>query len=207
MIRVPGPATCAGSRRARSRLPTRVPPPRSRRSRFRRRRRTRSVSSRRGDAARPCDELAAAVRADVVHRLGARDAEGALERADLRLAVSDQSITATLARGAHLEAHELLLRRLVQVENGEEGLLRHLDAADVLHALLALLLLLEQLPLAGDVTSIALREHVLAARRDRLPRDDPRADRRLDRDVEHLPRDLLAQPFHECFAALEREVA
>ena len=35
----------------------------------------------------------------------------------------------------------------VHLEDGEERLLRHLDGADLLHPLLALLLLLEQLPL------------------------------------------------------------
>src|SRR5204863_5629807 len=86
------------------------------------------------------------------------------------------------------------LRRLVQVQHREERLLRYLDRADLLHPLLAGLLLLEQLPLARDVAAVALREHVLAARLDRFARDHPRADRRLDRDVEHLARDLLAQP-------------
>ena len=38
---------------------------------------------------------------------------------------------------------------VLEVEDGEEGLLRHLDPADLLHPLLALLLLLEQLPLAA----------------------------------------------------------
>src|SRR4029453_16640673 len=81
----------------------------------------------------------------------------------------------------------------VEVEHGEEGLLRHLDAADLLHPLLALLLLLEQLALARDVSAVALGEKLLAARFDRPARDDSRADGRLDRDVDHLPRYLLAQ--------------
>src|SRR6187200_2764477 len=50
----------------------------------------------------------------------------------------------------------------VEVEDGEERLLRHLDAADLLHPLLALLLLLEQLSLAGDVAAVALREPIAA---------------------------------------------
>src|SRR3954468_18879917 len=99
------------------------------------------------------------------------------------------------------------LRRLVQVEHGQKRLLRHLDAADALHPLLALLLLLEQLPLARDVTAVALREHVLAARLHRLAGDDPRADRGLNGDVEHLARDLLAQLLDEHLPALVGEVA
>ena len=75
---------------------------------------------------------------------------------------------------------------------GQERLLRDLDGADRLHALLALLLLLEELLLARDVAAVALRGDVLADRLHRRARDDAAADRGLDRDVEHLPRhDLL----------------
>src|ERR671929_163698 len=95
-----------------------------------------------------------------------------------------------------LERH-LLLRGLVQVEHGEERLLRHLDAADLLHPLLPRLLLLEQLALARDVAAVALREHVLALRLHRLACDHSRADRRLDRHVEELARDLLPQALDE----------
>src|SRR5205085_8633648 len=96
---------------------------------------------------------------------------------------------------------------LPDVQDCEEGLLRDLDAADLLHALLALLLLLEQLPLARDVAAVALREHVLAARLHGLPRDHARADRGLDRNVEHLARDLLPQLLDEQPAAVVRELA
>ena len=82
---------------------------------------------------------------------------------------------------------------LVEVEGGDEGLLRHLDPADLLHLLLAFLLALEQLALARDVTAVALREHVLALRLHRLAGDDAPADRGLDRHVEQLARDQLAQ--------------
>src|SRR5665213_4422939 len=95
---------------------------------------------------------------------------------------------------------------LTDAEHREERLLRHLYPADLLHALLALLLLLEQLALTRDVTAVALREHVLAARLHGLARDDPRPDRRLDRDVEHLARNLLAQLLDEQLAALVGEV-
>src|SRR5256885_402809 len=93
------------------------------------------------------------------------------------------------------------------VEHGEECLRRPLDCADLLHPLLAFLLLLDQLALARDVAAVALRDHVLPPRLDRLARDDPRADRSLDRDVEHLPRDLLAQLLDELPAAVVRELA
>ena len=77
------------------------------------------------------------------------------------------------------------------LQDGEERLLRNLDRADLLHALLALLLFLEQLALARDVAAVALGQHVLAQRLDGRPRDDVRADRRLHRHLEHLPGDQL----------------
>src|SRR5579859_3015138 len=94
-----------------------------------------------------------------------------------------------------------------EIEHGQERLLRHLDPADLLHTLLALLLLLEQLALARDVAAVALREHVLALGLHRLAGDHPRTDRRLDRDVEHLPRDLLPQPLDELLAPFVRRIA
>ena len=61
----------------------------------------------------------------------------------------------------------------------------------------ALLLLLQQLALAGDVAAVALGEHVLAHRPHRLAGDDPAADRRLDRHLEQLARDQRAQLLHQ----------
>ena len=109
-------------------------------------------------------------------------------------------------RQVHVEVPDAahLLPLLVEVEHGEEGLLRDLHPADLLHPLLALLLLLEQLPLARDVAAVALREHVLPPRLDRLARDHARADRGLHGHVEHLPRDLLPQPLDELLAAVVR---
>ena len=49
------------------------------------------------------------------------------------------------------------------------------------------------LRLRRDVAAVALGDHVLAVGLDRLPGDDPRPDRRLDRDVVLLARNLLAQ--------------
>src|SRR5215210_8925753 len=77
-----------------------------------------------------------------------------------------------------------------ELQDREERLLRNLDAADLLHALLAFLLLLEQLALARDVAAVAAGDDVLAVGLDRLAGDDVRADRGLDRDVVLLARDL-----------------
>src|SRR5688500_11651228 len=65
--------------------------------------------------------------------------------------------------------------RGVGAEHGQERLLRDLDRTDPLHPALALLLLLEQLPLPGYVATVALGDHVLAHRAHRLPGDDVRA--------------------------------
>src|SRR4026209_1295018 len=69
---------------------------------------------------------------------------------------------------------------LIHLEDGKKGLLRYFDRAHLLHALLSLFLLLEQLALVGDVAAVAFGEHVLAQRLDARPRDDLGADRRLD---------------------------
>src|SRR5699024_2192717 len=91
-------------------------------------------------------------------------------------------------------------------KRGDERLLGHFDATDHLHALLALLLLLEQLALAADVTAVALGEHILADGADVLARDDARADRGLDRHFELLSRDELAQAFRHHGAVMVRVV-
>ena len=56
------------------------------------------------------------------------------------------------------------------------------------HPLLALLLFLEELALAGDVAAVALRRHVLADLAHCLAGDDFRADGCLDGNVELLAR-------------------
>src|SRR5262245_43751386 len=98
-------------------------------------------------------------------------------------------------------------RRLLDLQERQEGLLRDVDRADALHPLLAFLLLLEQLPLARDVATVALREHVLAQRLHVRARDDLRADCRLDRDLELLARDKLLHLARELLAARERLLA
>src|SRR3954453_12232849 len=92
---------------------------------------------------------------------------------------------------------ESTLARFPRAQHGQECLLRNLDAADALHALLAGLLLLEQLALARDVAAVALGQHVLAHRPDRLTGDDVGTDCRLDGNLEHLPGDQLLQACDE----------
>ena len=80
---------------------------------------------------------------------------------------------------------------LLHFQRGDEGLLRNLDAAELAHLLLAFLLLLQELALAGHVAAVAFRGHVLAEGAHRFARDDLAADRRLNRHLEHVRRDQL----------------
>ena len=91
---------------------------------------------------------------------------------------------------------------LSDLEHGEERFLRDLDLADVLHALLAFFLLLEQLLLARDVAAITLGEHVLAQRLDGRAGDDMAADGRLHGDLEHLPRNQFLHLVDQLPAAI-----
>src|SRR6185369_17246786 len=75
------------------------------------------------------------------------------------------------------------------LQHRKESFLRNFDRAHLLHALLAFLLLLEQLALAGDVAAVAFGDDILAQRLHVLARNDIGADGRLDGNVEHLPRD------------------
>src|SRR5690606_11640186 len=54
----------------------------------------------------------------------------------------------------------------------DKRLLGDLHLAELAHALLAFLLLLKELALAGDVAAVALGRHVLPERPDSLARDD-----------------------------------
>ena len=87
-------------------------------------------------------------------------------------------------------------------EDGQERLLGDLDRADGLHPLLAGLLLLQQLPLPGDVAPVALGRHVLHECPDRLPRNYTPSDGRLQGNLEELTRNLLPQNFDVAPSAL-----
>src|SRR5947199_8054089 len=98
---------------------------------------------------------------------------------------------APVSRAAGAPPSSPLARTLPQLEHRQERLLGHLDPPHLLHPLLPLLLLLQQLALAGDVAAVALAGDVLAVRLDRLPGHDPRSDRGLNGDVVLLAGDLL----------------
>ena len=87
-----------------------------------------------------------------------------------------------------------------------EGVLGDFDAADGLHALFALLLLLEELALSRDVAAVALGGDVFAEGTDGFSGDDLGADRRLNRDFVLLLRDDLLQLRSEGAAEVVRLV-
>src|ERR1700687_655579 len=92
-------------------------------------------------------------------------------------------------------------------EDGQEGFLRDVDLADALHALFAFFLLFEEFALAGNVAAVALGQNVLADGRNRLAGDHSAADGRLDRHLEHLPRNELSQARHQFASAFKRHFA
>src|SRR4028119_62117 len=94
-------------------------------------------------------------------------------------------------------SHRGKSRAVSDAQGGEEGLLRDLHAAYLLHAALALLLLLQELLFAADVATVALRGDVLAVGADRLAGDDPAPHGRLYRHLEVLARDELLELLHE----------
>src|SRR5271170_6522250 len=94
-----------------------------------------------------------------------------------------------------LRAGSATIALLPDLEQGEESLLRNLDAPDLFHPLLAFLLLLEQLAFSRDVAAVTLGGDVLAQRLDGFARDNLGADRGLDRDFEHLARYQFAHLF------------
>src|SRR2546429_1370191 len=119
-----------------------------------------------------------------------------------RASVSSSGVVSTTS-----PRNAVWMTRLVNLEPREDRFLRDLHGAHLLHPLLSFLLLFEQLALARDVAAVALGGHVLAQRPDRLARDHLGPDRRLDHDLEQLPRDQLLQLFGELLAPLVRLVA
>src|SRR6185369_17377980 len=96
---------------------------------------------------------------------------------------------------------------LATLQDRQEGLLRDLHPSDLFHAALALLLLLEELPLTSNVAAVALGGDVLPHGLHALAGDDLGADGGLDGDLEHLARDQLAEPLAEVAATDVRGVA
>src|SRR3954453_1781903 len=100
-----------------------------------------------------------------------------------------------------------LLSVIAHFESRNKRLLRDRHIAVLPHPRLALLLLLEELALAGRVAAVAFSGDVLAHGADRLARDDLAADRGLDRDLEQVARDEVLQPLAHAAAARLRGAA
>ena len=81
----------------------------------------------------------------------------------------------------------------IQLEHRHKRFGRQLYRAEAAHLFLAFLLLFEQLFLSGDVAAVALGEDILAHRLDGLARDDLSADRRLNRNLKQLTRNVLLE--------------
>src|SRR6266511_4081155 len=95
-------------------------------------------------------------------------------------------------------------RSHIYLQRRDERLLRDFHLAELAHALLALLLLLQELALARHVAAVAFGGDVLAQRAHGLARDDLAADRGLDRHLEHVRRTELLEFFHHGAAAAFR---
>src|SRR6202162_1961640 len=94
-----------------------------------------------------------------------------------------------------LRAGSATIALFPDLEQGQESLLRNLDAPDLFHPLLAFLLLLEQLSFSRDIAAVTFGGHILAQRLDRFARDNLGADSGLNRDFEHLARYQLEPLF------------
>lgn len=82
---------------------------------------------------------------------------------------------------------------LIHFQRSDKSFLGDFHLAELAHAFLAGLLLVEQLALAGRIAAVALRGYVLAQGADGFARNDLAAERGLDRDLEKMARDQVFQ--------------
>ena len=82
---------------------------------------------------------------------------------------------------------------LVELQHGEEGLLRDLHIAHLSHPLFASLLLFEEFPFPGDISPVALGRDVLSQRTDGFSRYDLGTNSSLQSDDELLAWDEFFQ--------------
>lgn len=81
----------------------------------------------------------------------------------------------------------------VKFQNGEEGFLRNLDRANLLHALLTFLLFFEKFALTGDVTAVTFRCNIFTDSLDCLAGNDFSSDCSLYGNIELLTRNKFFQ--------------
>ena len=87
------------------------------------------------------------------------------------------------------------------LEHSEEGFLRAVHLADAFHTAFAFFLLFEEFAFARDVAAVALGENVFAYGSYGFAGDDTAADRGLNGNFKHLPRDQFAEARHQLAAA------
>src|SRR6266403_4732769 len=95
----------------------------------------------------------------------------------------------------------------IHLQRGNKGFLRDVDLAELPHLLLAFLLFLQKFSLTRDVAAVTLRGDILAQRAHGLAGDHLAADRRLDRDLEHVRRDQFLHLLDHGAAAPFRALA
>src|SRR5271165_3276456 len=88
------------------------------------------------------------------------------------------------------------------LQHCQECLLRDINSADTLHALLAFLLLFQEFALATEITAIAFCDNVLAESSHSFASDNLRPEGRLNGDFEHLARHKLSHLGNQRLAAL-----
>src|SRR6266404_5227380 len=95
----------------------------------------------------------------------------------------------------------------IHLQRGDKGFLRDVDLAELPHLLLAFLLFLQKFSFTCDVAAVAFRGDVLAQGAHGFARDHLAADRRLDRNLEHVRRDQFLHLFDHDAAAAFRALA
>src|SRR5713226_3241689 len=95
----------------------------------------------------------------------------------------------------------------IHLQRGYKSFLRDVDLAELPHLLLAFLLLLQKFSFTRDIAAVALRGDVLAQRAHGFARDHLAADRRLDRNLEHVRRDQFLHLLDHGAAAPFRALA
>ena len=88
---------------------------------------------------------------------------------------------------------DISLFLITQLQYRHKRLLRNFHASDLAHPLLALLLLLKELLLSRNISTVALCQYVLPKRLDGLPGNNLTAYRRLNRNLKQMSRDLVLQ--------------
>src|SRR5271156_2175290 len=102
---------------------------------------------------------------------------------------------------------EQLTAALAYLQHREKRFLRNVHAADAFHSLLAFFLFFQEFAFAADVSPVAFGDYVLADRGYSFAGYDLGSDCRLNRHLEHLPRNQLLHLGRQRSSTLVRKVA